>query len=433
MALTTGARVLISGLNGRPELNGTHGIILSFDEGKGRFAVKLSSNNERILLKPANLADVPAPAGCDPLADLDYDALLEGPDFSALRVRLLQASSRPGAKSYAQKLRGAAPFGMTPLKAIVSLLSEDEPSAPLVQQACDALSKVCTLGHDARTAVRAAHTAPALVATMHGFHSVSKTLERCVAAARAEVAAEAAGAAAGAGVGVGQSAARPADLDDEPRIVDVTDEPEHAAASQSPEAMAPLDADVPSAAAGGAAGRQGVEDVEAAEPSPSELELVAKRAAAAAAAADGPDPASSDANARLAGRTLPTDPLLVTRACCHALCNLANGDLACKQAVVGGGGAAAIADAVRAATGDHALAKIAVGGLANIAGGDAACVNAVLGAFAASPTWDAVTLPVVPAASIAPTAAAAAALTRAVLDPAACAQMLAEWRWWWMR
>ena len=101
--------------------------------------------------------------------------------------------------------------------------------------------------------------------------------------------------------------------------------------------------------------------------------------------------------------------------------------------MVGGGGAAAIADAVRAATGDHALAKIAVGGLANIAGGDAACVNAVLGAFAASPTWDAVTLPVVPAASIAPTAAAAAALTRAVLDPAACAQMLAEWRWWWMR
>ena len=54
--LKTGARVVILGLNGRPELNGTHGIIISAVEDKGRFAVKLSSTNEKVLLlKPVNL------------------------------------------------------------------------------------------------------------------------------------------------------------------------------------------------------------------------------------------------------------------------------------------------------------------------------------------------------------------------------------------
>ena len=68
--LKTGARVLISGLDGRPELNGTHGTIISFDEDKGRFAVKLSSSNEKVLLQPANLADEPAPK---PPAALEVD------------------------------------------------------------------------------------------------------------------------------------------------------------------------------------------------------------------------------------------------------------------------------------------------------------------------------------------------------------------------
>ena len=58
--LKPGARALISGLKGRPKLNGTLGTILSFDEDKGRFAVKLSSN-EQILLKPANLSGEVSP------------------------------------------------------------------------------------------------------------------------------------------------------------------------------------------------------------------------------------------------------------------------------------------------------------------------------------------------------------------------------------
>ena len=54
-------RVLISGLHGRPDLNGTHGVILSFEPEKGRFAVQLPTN-ESILLKPEHLAVVSPPS-----------------------------------------------------------------------------------------------------------------------------------------------------------------------------------------------------------------------------------------------------------------------------------------------------------------------------------------------------------------------------------
>ena len=72
------------------------------------------------------------------------------------------------------------------------------------------------------------------------------------------------------------------------------------------------------------------------------------------------------------------DPLLVTRAALHALTNLANGNLACKTAVVEAGGAAAMAAVMKARGSDEAIAKICVGGLANVGGGDEACVRAMI-------------------------------------------------------
>ena len=47
-------RVVISGLNSRPELNGTTGSIIGFNEEKGRYEVGLPSG-EKIRLKPSNL------------------------------------------------------------------------------------------------------------------------------------------------------------------------------------------------------------------------------------------------------------------------------------------------------------------------------------------------------------------------------------------
>ena len=64
--LKRGDRVRIHGLNARPELNDTHGTILSFHEDKGRFAVMLETTKEKILLKPANLTGVaPEPKKAD--------------------------------------------------------------------------------------------------------------------------------------------------------------------------------------------------------------------------------------------------------------------------------------------------------------------------------------------------------------------------------
>ncbi|KOO26362.1 hypothetical protein Ctob_005778 [Chrysochromulina tobinii] len=78
------------------------------------------------------------------------------------------------------------------------------------------------------------------------------------------------------------------------------------------------------------------------------------------------------------------DPTLVPRAACHALTNLANGDMACKEAVAEAGGAAALVGTMKqfAQAEDDILApivcKLCVGGLANIAAGDPKCMLAVL-------------------------------------------------------
>lgn len=359
--LSAGSAVNIVGLKGRPELNGMRGTVLSFDADKGRYAVKLPSA-EKILLKPDNLQQASQSSLLEPLADLEYDALLEGQDFGALRTTLLQATARPGAKTYASQLKGSWPFGLSPLCAIVSVLtSSEENSAPVVQQAADAIARICTAGNGARAAVLQADGADAVVQAMRGHHSRQNSAARAKSAEAAQRhMASAAPAAATEG--------------EEPRVVDVTDG--LAAASVAPPSPSPEAA----AAAEEEAQAEAVLRRRKRAQAASEVEQAAHRAAAAAAEADGPDPASSDAAAHAANRTPPTDPLLVTRACCHALCNLANGDDACKSAVVAVGGARAIADAMKAAPTDPQLAKIGVGGFANIAGGDAKCLAAAVDA-----------------------------------------------------
>ena len=60
----TGLKVDISGLNARPELNGTQGVAGAFDDAKGRYLVQLPSG-EQLSLKPANLTAAAAGDGAD--------------------------------------------------------------------------------------------------------------------------------------------------------------------------------------------------------------------------------------------------------------------------------------------------------------------------------------------------------------------------------
>ena len=51
-----GRRVTINGLASKPELNGTHGLAISFDDAKGRYNVKLDATGSLMALKPTALA-----------------------------------------------------------------------------------------------------------------------------------------------------------------------------------------------------------------------------------------------------------------------------------------------------------------------------------------------------------------------------------------
>merc|ERR1719281_2377381 len=53
--LKKGVRVRLTDLQSRPDLNDTTGVLMSFDEAKGRWGVKLESSGETKSFKPANL------------------------------------------------------------------------------------------------------------------------------------------------------------------------------------------------------------------------------------------------------------------------------------------------------------------------------------------------------------------------------------------
>lgn len=59
-----GDRVLIHSLKGRADLNGNTGSVLSFEEGKGRYAVRVG--RESVLLKPSNLEAAAKDLGAPP-------------------------------------------------------------------------------------------------------------------------------------------------------------------------------------------------------------------------------------------------------------------------------------------------------------------------------------------------------------------------------
>ena len=48
-------KVIVSGLTGRPKLNGHCGEVTAWNAAKGRFAVKLATLSDPILLKPINV------------------------------------------------------------------------------------------------------------------------------------------------------------------------------------------------------------------------------------------------------------------------------------------------------------------------------------------------------------------------------------------
>ncbi len=54
----TGARAALTGLQAKPELNGATGVVKSFSEATGRYAVELDTGGEPVMVKEANLKRV---------------------------------------------------------------------------------------------------------------------------------------------------------------------------------------------------------------------------------------------------------------------------------------------------------------------------------------------------------------------------------------
>ena len=318
-ALKPGEAVRIHNLTGRPELNHRRGKVVSYVKAKGRYAVEVLPERDALqtglpnvmLFKLANLQLVsvedvaplephsivlpqqhlsPSRYTDDAAGDsLDYDALLASIDFAMLRDHLLRAGSRPGCAPMPGRQLRQLPAHRSCLVGLVGILlrSRDGP-ATLVQQAADALSRICTFGAAGRSAVRRAGGAAALVHAVHNPPSA-------------------------------------------PQLAEDGDAEDESDAASLPPAPPTTHPEVPSLPPGS-----------------------------------------------------KFDPTLVPRAACHALTNLANGDMACKEAVAEAGGAAALVGTMKqfAQAEDDILApivcKLCVGGLANIAAGDSKCMLAVL-------------------------------------------------------
>ena len=94
-AFATGAAVALANLQSRPELNGTGGTVLAWDEGKGRYAVAAKCG-ERLMLKPACL--LPAAAATTSIDGIEFtlrnDAEFPAALLDELRRRGLTPSDR---------------------------------------------------------------------------------------------------------------------------------------------------------------------------------------------------------------------------------------------------------------------------------------------------------------------------------------------------
>ena len=55
--LASGTRVQLVGLTSRPDLNGARGLVISFDESKGRHVIKLDKDGQMGLIKPSNVVE----------------------------------------------------------------------------------------------------------------------------------------------------------------------------------------------------------------------------------------------------------------------------------------------------------------------------------------------------------------------------------------
>ena len=94
-AFATGVAVALANLQSRPELNGTGGTVLAWDEGKGRYAVAAKCG-ERLMLKPACL--LPAAAATTSIDGTEFtlrnDAEFPAALLDELRRRGLTPSDR---------------------------------------------------------------------------------------------------------------------------------------------------------------------------------------------------------------------------------------------------------------------------------------------------------------------------------------------------
>ena len=54
-SLAVGRRVVVSGLVGKPELNGQHAVIIGWHGGKGRHPCKMVVDGTELMIKPTNL------------------------------------------------------------------------------------------------------------------------------------------------------------------------------------------------------------------------------------------------------------------------------------------------------------------------------------------------------------------------------------------
>lgn len=137
--LVSGQRVCISGLQGRPELNGQTVVVMGFDQGKGRWLVQLNSTSQ-MSIKPGNLqsigaAALPVPAPAPPRDGASAPSVTDGGSSGdkALpgMVSTAEAAAEVTAAPAAPALPAAAPVPADEAGVVESKVeSKKRPAAP---------------------------------------------------------------------------------------------------------------------------------------------------------------------------------------------------------------------------------------------------------------------------------------------------------------